>query len=272
MKSILFLIFMLVVEGSTAQSVNGLTAPNWLNVADAAGNGVSAFAPLNDIGRIGELQSSTAAVSAERRVLGIDLQYIYGSFCLPLTNAGLGMSVSYVAADAWKQSKLGLTYGRRLASNFSLAIQLNYHRISVHGYGAGGTITPAGGISYHLTDKTVVRVFADNPFGGKIGNSNEKSGAHFTAMLSHEIGENLALALRISREQSAPADLLLLLNYALHSKLQLDGGISLNRANGFAGTSLSFRQVRLRQILFWSQALGFGTAISFEFRKPLKDE
>jgi hypothetical protein len=272
MKKLLFVFFTLMTLGSIAQSVNGLTAPHWFCLTDPASQRVSVFAPLNNIGALGECRSSSAAVSAERRILGVDLQYVYGSICLPLASAGLGISVTYGALDLWRQSKLGLAYGRKLAAGFSLAIQVNYHRVSVGGYGAAGTITPAIGMVYHLTEKTVVNVFADNPYGGRLGSSKEKVGSMFTAMVSNDISGKLVLALKVSREQFAPADIFFLLNYGMHPKFQLDGGISLNRANGFVGSSLLFRQIRLRQIICWSQAQGFGSAIVFEFRKPVKDE
>jgi hypothetical protein len=266
------LLSMLLVLNSAAQTVVGLSSPNWLNVSETDTRKLSVFASLTDIGSLGECTTFSAAVAAERRIIEVDLQYVYGSICVPLPDAGLGISLSHVSLDAWKQSKLGLSYGRKLASGFSLAIQVNYHRISVAGYGAAGALTPAIGMNYHLTAKTAFRVFADNPYGGNLGKTKERIGSLFTSMLAHKVSEKLALALRISREQSATTDVSLLLNYAMQARLRIDGGISLNRANGFAGTSVSFRQIKLRQILSWSQAYGFGTAIIFEFRKPVRDE
>ena len=272
MGGLCFIFSLLLALNSAAQTVSGLSSPGWLNASDPDGRKISVFAALNDIGSLGECRSFSAAVAAERRIIDLDLQYVYGSITLPFSNAGLGVSLSYASMDAWKQSKLGLAYGRKLASGLSLAIQLNYHRITIAGYGAAGALTPAIGMTFHVAAKTVFRVFADNPYGGNLGKSREKIGSHFTSMLSQEFSEKLVLAARISREQNAGTDVSLVLNYAMQARLQLDGGISLNKANGFAGTSVSFRQVRLRQILSWSQVLGFGTAIIFEFRKPVKDE
>lgn len=69
------------------------------------------------------------------------------SFLLPVNAGTFGASYTYFGFELYNESKVGISYGKKLGKNFAAGIQLNYFNTFIaDGYGHTGTITFEGGI------------------------------------------------------------------------------------------------------------------------------
>lgn len=250
-----------------AQTVNAISAPNWLVLTEVDTRKMSSFSRLGEFAALGEARQAAATMCAERRLLNGGLEYFYAGLILPFSGAGIGVSVNHFGFDAMKQSRLGIAYGKTISSAFSLGIQFNYHRISVSGYGSAGAVTAAICMRLKAGPQTLFSCIADNPFGGNLGKTGEKIASRFAIGISHSVSEKVTVSFRVSREQGSVPDFNLLVNYAIHSRIGFDGGFSLNKATAFIGSSITLKNVRLRQVVSWTQTFGVGPAIILEFKK-----
>ncbi len=118
----------------------------------------------------------------------------------PLGQGSIGLSYTGFGYAAYRESKMGLAYGMKLAENLSVGTQINYHhtRINAEDYGETGTVTAELGLILALSEKVNI-------------------GAHVFNLTRSQLNEDF--------DERLPTLVRLGLNYSITEELRISGEV-----------------------------------------------
>ncbi len=157
-----FLFFLLFLNSAAAAQYS-------LHTGQSAGmGGVStAFQDVNSIfsnqAGLAFLEGFSAIAHAERRFGLAELQTVALGVGLPTRSGTFGLGIQSFGFEAFRQQKVGLSYARLFAKNFSVGAQFNYLAMRVEEYGHRGAITFEAGMQAIVGKRLVVGTHIFSP-------------------------------------------------------------------------------------------------------------
>jgi len=130
----------------------------------------------------------------ENRFVSPDLNFSALGVVLPVWNGAFGFSIKRLGFSSFSQNKLGISYGMKLAPNFSAGVQVNAHHIFIEGeYGQTTAFSAEGGIMYNLNHNLRIGFHIVNPMRSKIYES-ERIPTLLNLGVSYKLGETLLIS------------------------------------------------------------------------------
>jgi len=141
------------------------------NSTDARSKGVAnasvAFTGINSIftnqAGLAGLENMGFLLSAEQRFVLNDLNNLGAGFAIPTNSGTFGLSISYFGFEDFNQSKIGLTYARKLMEKFSIGIQFDMLSTQISEYGNKNLFTFEIGVQSELIENLLLGFHLYNP-------------------------------------------------------------------------------------------------------------
>lgn len=159
-------VFSLICLSFTLFAQNGAT-----NSTGGRSNGVAnasvGFTDINSIfnnqAGLAELKDMGFILAAEQRFLLADLNNFGAGFALPTNSGTFGLNIHYFGFEAFNQSKIGLTYARKLMEKLSIGIQFDMLSTQIAEYGNKNLFTFEIGMQSELIENLLIGFHLYNP-------------------------------------------------------------------------------------------------------------
>lgn len=187
MQKILFIIFIFFSFSLAAQ--NGAT-----HSTGARSNGVAnasvGFTDLNSIfnnqAGLADLKKKGFIIAAEQRFLLADLNNFGGGFAMPTRSGTFGLSVHYFGFEKYNESKIGLSYARKLMEKLSVGVQFDMLQTRIAEYESKTFFTFEVGLQAELIENLLIGIHVYNPIRQEVAKdeflpSTIRAGATYTA-------------------------------------------------------------------------------------------
>ena len=193
----------------------------------------------------------------------------YGVFALPVKKQGVfGISVNYFGDNSFNQSKIGIGYGRKLAENVSVGLQLDYIGTKTIEAGTGSAFTFDLGILYQPVKTLTIGAKAFNPIRAKTGlDYEEELPAIINVGLAYQPSEKIMIC--AEGEQNIDDDLRAKFGVEYHiiDQLFLRGGYISNPSMYTCGIGVTIKALKIDISSQFHQQLGLspGLGLSYSF-------
>ncbi len=193
----------------------------------------------------------------------------YGVAALPTNKAGVfGLSANYAGDNTFNQTKIGIAYGRKLAENVGIGVQLDYVGTKTETVGSGAAFTFDIGILYKPVKNLSIGAKVFNPIRAKTGMDYiEEIPAIINVGLAYKPSAKVTICLE--GEQNLQDDLRFKAGaeYNIIDQLYLRGGYLSNPSMLTAGIGIKIKSLNLDFSSQFHQQLGLtpGVGISYRF-------
>jgi hypothetical protein len=207
---------------------------------------------------LAQMTNAAFGVYGERRFLLTELNGYSAIAAVPTTSGTIGVQGDYFGSSGFNESQLGLLYARKVTSRIDIGVKFNYHTVRVAGYGTSNAINFEAGTIFHLTDKLHTGIHVYNPTSSKLGKSgNEKLASIYKFGLGYEASKNVFVSTELVKQEDQRISVNAGLQYNLHEKLLIRGGISTASNNSYVGAGLLLSFGRLDLNSAYHPQLGF---------------
>lgn len=219
---------------------------------------------LNQAGLAG-IKKATAAIAFQKPFAGYDLNTQSAIFVIPFNQNVLGVSFQRYGYASYNEQRVGFCYAKGFGDQLSLALNVNYHLLTIDSYGSSGTYSVEAGIQYHLNDKFSVGAHVANPTKSSLNSgSNVIIPRQVQIGMSYLFSEKVLLALSAQKIIAGSVDTRAGIEYQIIGLLALRGGVSVKPFKHYAGVGLSFRKLKIdiaassQPVLGYSPQIGLG--------------
>ena len=173
MRIVVFLCILSVLSLSNISGQNG--SPQNAGARGAAmGNASLTFDDINSAfsnqAGLAFLEGFAVSAYGESRFLTEGLNSYLFAAAMPVNKVGtFGLSVNYFGFKDYNEQKIGLSYSRKLAKNFSMGLQLDYLGTRIPEYGSAHSITAELGLLAKINKKFSIAAHVYNPIHSKVG-------------------------------------------------------------------------------------------------------
>lgn len=224
-----------------------------------------AFSMMNNPASLASYQSFTAGLYAHRHfMLPEPVQYVLAAG-RPLKNAGLGIQLNYLSAGAYRQSEMGIAYAKKLGK-IDLGVRINYHQLSIAGYGNARAVVMDVGTIWHITTNVHAGVRIYNPVGGRLGKHGEKLGYLYNAGFGYEVSEQVLLSVQATQTEDKPVNILAGMHYQPTGKVIIQAGISTSPAQPYLAAGYQLSAWRLLLSVSCHGRLGCSPTLLFTYK------
>ncbi len=268
----LFLHWFLLFQFVQAQTVHYSPVSYQIGLGAYSKNFDDAFSFTSNPAALGWLTSAAVGVFTEQKFLLEALKFYSMAAAIPLSNAGIGISARYNTAGAYKESQVGLSYGKSLGS-VSIGAQFNYSGIQIAGYGNEAVFYFDVGTLWQLSEKLFTGIRVSNPTGARFGrNKEEKLALTCSFGLGYEVSTAVYINTEIIKEEDRSPTILLSLYYSLDHKFFLRAGIATATTSPWLGAGLAWKKMRVDITSSYHPQLGISPGISLIFSGKEKAE
>ena len=207
---------------------------------------------------LAQLSSAAFGVYGERRFMLDELNNYAAIIAVPTTSGTIGLQADYFGSSDYNENRIGLIYARKLSSKIDAGVKFNYHSIKVAGYGTASTVNFEGGVLFHLTEKLHAGIQIYNPTSSKFNKAgSDKLASEYKFGLGYEASKNVFLSTEIVKQEDKDVGVNVGLQYNVHEKVLLRGGISTIGNNSFLGMGLRLNFGRIDINAAFHPQLGF---------------
>ena len=214
------------------------------------------------------IKQITVAIAFQKPFAGYELNIQSAVFAVPINKNVFGLSFQRYGYASYNEQRAGFTYAKGFGNRLYVALNFNYHLLTIDSYGSSNTYSVEAGIQYHLNEKFSVGAHIANP-----SRSSLHSGVNLVIPSKVQIGasylfsEKVLFALAAEKTLSGDADTRAGLEYQIVELLALRGGLSANPFKHYAGFGLSFRKLKMDIAASSQPVLGYSPqiALSYEF-------
>jgi hypothetical protein len=258
LKTLALLISMLLFSIVHAQVVREPLSVKYAGLGAYSKNFSDVFSATSNIATLAQLRDASAGVYAERRFMLSEMNGFAGVAAVPSTSGTFGLQADYFGTAEFNESQLGLIYARRVTNQIDVGVKFNYHSVAIRGYGSSAAVNFEAGSIFHLTEKLHTGIHVYNPTGSKLGKSgNEKLASIFRFGLGYEVSKTVFVSTEIVKQEDRQVGVNAGLQYNLHEKVLLRGGISTYTNNSYVGLGLNLGFGRIDINSAFHPQLGF---------------
>jgi len=242
--------------------------------ANSMGNASVTFEDVysvqNNQATLAFVENASAGISTQNFYLiegGLNAHYAVAA--LPTNKAGVfGLSANYAGDNTFNQTKIGLAYGRKLAENVGIGVQLDYVGTKTETVGTGAAFTFDIGLLYKPVKNLSIGAKVFNPIRAKTGMDYEEE---IPSIINVGIAymPSTKVTICIEGEQNIQDDIRFKAGaeYNIIEQLYLRGGYLSNPSMLTAGLGIKIKSLNLDFSSQFHQQLGLipGVGISYKF-------
>lgn len=184
---------------------------------------------------------------------------------VPLGKAGtFGIVANQFGFTNYTEAKYGLAYGRKLAENFSMGVQINYHSLRFGDiYGTRSSITAEIGLRARLIEKLTFAAHVYNVSRTKL---HEYDAEYIPTIirfgLEYKFSEAVFALAESETSINANTNIKCGVEYNIKQKIYLRMGVNSNPFIGSFGVGYKYKMISVDVGSAYHQVLGFSPAVS----------
>ncbi|WP_147203269.1 hypothetical protein [Segetibacter aerophilus] len=228
------------------------------------------FSATSNQAALASLKTGAFGVYGEKRFMLQELSNYTAIVAVPTSSGTFGLQVDYFGSTFFNATELGIIYARKITEVVEVGAKFNYHTVRIAGYGNVSAMNFDVGAIFHLTEKLYSGIHIYNPSGSKLGKiGTEKLESIYTCGLGYEASERLFISTEIIKHEDQPVGVIAGMQYNLHAKVFIRGGICTNNDNGYAGVGVNIGFGRVDLSTAYHPQIGFtpGISLLFNFKK-----
>jgi hypothetical protein len=233
-------------------------------------NFVDLFSGSNNQAALAQLKSGGFGVYGERRFMLEELNQFSAMVALPTSSGTFALQGDYFGFNSYNENQIGLAYARSITQKIDVGVKFNYHSVQAGIYGDASAINFEAGTIFHLTENIHTGFHVYNPFSSKLGkNSNEQLASVYKVGLGYEPSKRVFISSEIVKQEDQPVSVNAGLQYNVHEKVFVRGGISSLTNNSYLGVGLNLGIIRFDVNAAYHPQLGVtpGILVLFNFKK-----
>lgn len=274
MKYFYLLYALFVFFTAPAQVVRQPLTVKYAGLGAYSRNFSDVFSATSNQASLAQLTTGAFGVYGERRFMLEELNGFSAIVALPTTSGTFGVQGDYFGSAAFNENQLGLLYARKVTKQVDVGVKFNYHTVRVPGYGSASAVNFEAGTIIHLTDHLHTGIHVYNPTGSKLGKTGgEKLASIYRFGVGYEASANVFVSTEIVKQEDQPVGVNAGLQYNLHEKVLLRGGVSTASNNSYLGIGLRLASARIDFNTAYHPQLGFtpGFLLLLNFKKVVKE-
>lgn len=220
------------------------------------------------------LEHTSFTLYTERRFLSSAINSIGMGAGIPTKSGTFGVNAHYFGFSDYNEQKIGLSYARKLAKNFSLGAQLDYIGVNIPEYGNKASFTFELGVQAALSPSLRLGAHVFSPMKVSL-NEFEQLPTEFKLGVGFTPNKKILLAGEIEKDLINPMSLKFGFDYKLIEALSLRIGLATAPVQTSFGLGIHVKQLRIDIATSYHQPLGFTPALSLSYalgEKKNKDE
>jgi hypothetical protein len=236
-------------------------------------NFVDIFSGTSNQASLAQVKSGGFGVYGERRYFLEELNQFTAMVAVPSLSGTFALQADYFGFSSFNENQIGLAYARSVAEKIDIGVKFNYHSIQAGVYGNASAINFEVGTIFHLTENLHTGLHIYNPLSSKLGkNTNEQLASIYKVGIGYEPSSRVFISSEIVKQEDQPVSVNAGLQYNLHEKIFVRGGISSLTNNSYFGVGLNLSIIRLDVNTAYHPQLGFtpGILVLFNFKKADK--
>jgi hypothetical protein len=268
--AVLFGIFLMLLVSKTAFATANLfpAGARATAMGEAGVTATDVFSVYNNQAGLGFLQTTQAAAHYENRFITSEMNLSALLFSTPVKSVGVvGVDFCTFGYSQYRESRLGIAWGKRLSEYISIGSQVCYQNIRIAGYGSTGAITAELGllanplenlwIGAHIFNFTHSKFFSDS--------YHELLPVEFNVGISYELAKKATLVLQ--SEVNAEQNIFLKsgLEFLVALPFTARIGVQLKPAQLYAGFGYAYKHIVLDVAFSRHETLGYTPQLSFVY-------
>ncbi len=217
---------------------------------------------------LGRLKEISAGVYYENRFMVNSFSTGAIAAAIPTNSGTFGVSVYTFGFTNYRESKVGLAYGRQLGEKITAGLQLNYlSTVLPESYGRFNGFTAELGLQALLTDKLILGAHLYNVSRAKLTDKDnlEYVPSILRIGLLYKISEKVLVSTEFQKDIDHPIIFKTGTEYSPNDKLFLRIGISSNPGNYSFGFGYHMKTISFDIAASYHQILGFTPQIGFNW-------
>ncbi|MDR0711241.1 MAG: hypothetical protein LBF67_02690 [Prevotellaceae bacterium] len=227
------------------------------------------FAAYNNQAALGFLSSPQAAVHYENRYFTEALNLSAAVFAMPVPAVGvLGVDVCSFGYSRYRETRMGVAWGKPLSERISAGAQLGYHLVQVTEYGATGALTAELGliaepvknlwVGAHIFNFTNSRYFSHT--------YHERLPVIFNVGMGYRLAQHASLLVGAKIESEQAAQAMAGLEVVALKTLALRLGVLVKPVELLAGFGYTYRKLHIDMAFSRHETLGYTPQVSLSYR------
>jgi hypothetical protein len=233
-------------------------------------NFVDIFSGTNNQAALAQVRSGGFGFYGERRFLLEELNQFTAMVSMPTSSGTFALQADYFGFSSFNENQIGLAYARSVADKIDVGVKFNYHSVQAGIYGNASAINFEAGTIFHLTEDLHTGLHVYNPLSSKLGkNSNEQLASIYKIGVGYEPSNRVLVSTEIVKQEDQPVSVNAGLQYNVHEKVFIRGGISSLTNNSYVGVGFNLGILRLDVNTAYHPQLGFtpGLLVLVNFKK-----
>ncbi len=250
-------------------SQNGLPPPAAMRGRALGGTGITftdAYSVWTNPAGLGQLDALGVHLSGEQRFGLAELQTVQLGAALPVANGGFGLSLLSFGFASYRESRLGLSYGRKLSDNFRLGVELVGFNTAIPTYESSFAATFSVGAQLDITKELSVGFRAFSLM--RVETAEEEFLPQLlSAGLGYRPNEKLLLMAEVHQDVDYPTRVRVGLEYGLSEQLDLRLGAASGPGELSFGLAFSaVEQMRIEIGAAYHEILGITPGVGLVYR------
>ncbi|MDR2467261.1 MAG: hypothetical protein LBD35_07700 [Prevotellaceae bacterium] len=244
--------------------------PKGARAAGTGGNGLLAgdiWSAYNNQAGLAFVDKPSAGVYYENRFLVERFGINAGVFTLPALAGTFGMTMAYTGIEDYGETRIGIGYGKRLASKLAMGIQLNYHLQSfASGHPSLYAFTGEVGLIAEPAKNILIGVHVFNPTFSKLNSKYEDPVQVILTAGAGYVTEKLAVSAEVEKKRTGDPIPRFGIEYALFRKIRFRSGVGLNPVTIHFGAGWNTGKFLFDFAFSHHETLGFSPQIGVGYR------
>ncbi|MDR1343184.1 MAG: hypothetical protein LBK18_08040 [Prevotellaceae bacterium] len=229
------------------------------------------FAVYNNQAALGFVSAPLAAVHYENRYFTEALNLSAAAFATPVSVAGtLGVDVCSFGYASYRETRVGVAWGRLLSRRIAVGTQLCYHLTQVAGYGSTGAITAELGLLAEPVDNLWLGAHIFNFTSSRYFSNayHERLPVIFDAGMAYRFARHASLLVAAKIESEQAAQVKAGLEVVVAKVLALRLGALVKPVALHAGFGYTYRKLQIDMSFSRHETLGYTPQISLTYNLP----
>jgi hypothetical protein len=212
----------------------------------------------------------SAGVYGERRYWLSALQQITTVMQVPFAGDAIGFKTQYFGSSHLNESSVGLVYGKKLTSQVSSGIALNYYHFNARGYLSDASLIAEGGFLFRLTDELVSGISVRLPTRRQLGKGNESLRPLYQFGLGYQPSDRFYLMMDAWKEEGRKMHNCVMMQYVFAEGFRLRGGWQSFSAQLLFSAGIFRHDTWLDVVMNKHPFLGYSTGIQLLYAPSIK--